>query len=64
MLSVSPDDHPVIGNLRNYPNVFVNIGHGQRSSSLAFISGKIISDSIDGTNSSKIDQKLLDNVNP
>ena len=28
MLSVSPDDHPVIGNLRQHPNVFVNIGHG------------------------------------
>ena len=30
MLSVSPDDHPVVGNLKHHPNVFVNIGYGQR----------------------------------
>lgn len=48
MLSVSPDDAPVIGNLKQYPNIFLNVGHGQRQSSLAFISGKLISDAIDG----------------
>ena len=48
LLSVSPDDCPLVGNLRHHPNVFVNTGHGQRSTGLAFVSGKAIADMIDG----------------
>ena len=46
MLSVSPDDTPVIGRLKHFPNVYLNIGHGQRSSNLALISAKILSEQI------------------
>jgi glycine/D-amino acid oxidase-like deaminating enzyme len=28
MLSVSPDDAPVVGNMKAFPNVFLNVGHG------------------------------------
>jgi hypothetical protein len=28
MLSITPDDFPVIGNLRMHPNVYINAGHG------------------------------------
>jgi len=49
MLAITPDDHPVIGPLRRFPNVYVNSGHGQRSSSLAFVSAQILSDSLEQT---------------
>jgi glycine/D-amino acid oxidase-like deaminating enzyme len=48
MLSISPDDRPIVGNLKHYPNIFVNAGHGQRSTGLAFMSGKAISEIIEG----------------
>ena len=48
MLSVSPDDLPVAGNLLDYPNIFLNVGHGQRMSSTAFLTSKLVSDSITG----------------
>ena len=28
LLSVSPDDRPLVGNLKQHPNVFLNTGHG------------------------------------
>jgi glycine/D-amino acid oxidase-like deaminating enzyme len=50
MLSISPDDRPVVGNLKHYPNIFLNVGNGQRSTGLAFMSGKALSEIIDETN--------------
>ena len=47
-LSVTPDDCPLVGNLRHHPNIFVNAGHGQRSTGLAFVSAKAIADMIEG----------------
>jgi hypothetical protein len=48
MLSISPDDRPIVGNLKHYPNIFINAGNGQRSTGLAFMSGKALSEIIDG----------------
>jgi len=28
MLAITADDHPVVGGLKHFPNVFVNGGHG------------------------------------
>lgn len=28
LLSVTPDDRPLVGNLRHHPNLFLNTGHG------------------------------------
>lgn len=48
MLSVSPDDMPVIGNLRQIPNAYLNIGHGQRTTALAMVSGKLLNKAVEG----------------
>ena len=44
MLSITPDDRPIVGSLKQHPNVFVNVGHGQRSTALAFVCGKTLAD--------------------
>ena len=49
-ISVTPDDHPVVGPLRHYPNVFVNGGHGQRQGGLAFVTGKMVAERVEGRN--------------
>ena len=47
MLAITPDDLPLVGNLRKYPNIFVNVGHGQRVSQQAFETSRIISEIIE-----------------
>mgnify|MGYP006109014283 CR=1 FL=1 len=47
MLSISPDDAPVVGGMKKFPNVFLNVGHGQRAAGLAFFSGQMISLQVD-----------------
>jgi glycine/D-amino acid oxidase-like deaminating enzyme len=42
MLSITPDDRPFVGNLKSHPNIFVNAGHGQRSTGLSLISGNAL----------------------
>jgi len=39
LTGLSPDDLPLIGQLKEYPNVYLNVGHGTRASTLAFSSG-------------------------
>lgn len=39
---ISPDDLPIIGSLKHYPNVYLNVGHGSRASTLSFYSGHLI----------------------
>ena len=46
-ISVTPDDHPVVGSLRQFPNVFVNGGHGGRQGGLAFVTGKEVADLVE-----------------
>lgn len=36
---ISPDELPLVGRLKNYPNVYLNVGHGLRASSLCFTTG-------------------------
>lgn len=40
----SPDDLPIIGALKTHPNLFVNIGHGGRSSALSIGSSRLVSE--------------------
>ena len=47
MLSVSPDDAPVVGGMKKFPNVFLNVGHGQRAAGLALFSGQMIASAVD-----------------
>lgn len=44
MRTCSPDDLPVIGALKHYPNILVNGGHGSRSIAMALSSGKLLSE--------------------
>lgn len=48
MQSCTPDDHPVIGPLAKYPNLFINGGHGQRISSLSLASGELVAQMVEG----------------
>ena len=47
-MDCSPDDTPMVGPLRQYPNVYVNGGHGSRTSSLAFITAQMLSEQVEG----------------
>ena len=40
----SPDDLPIVGALKFYPNVYINSGHGSHSVGLALACGKATSD--------------------
>ena len=46
LVSLSPDDLPLVGFLRSYPNVYINAGHGVRASSLSLACGKQLADQI------------------
>lgn len=48
LLAVSPDDRPLVGALRHHPNIFLNVGHGQRANGLAFVSGRAVAEMLDG----------------
>ena len=42
----TPDDVPVVGPLRHFPNVFINSGHGGRSAAVSIGSSKLCSEII------------------
>ena len=46
--SLSADDVPIIGALPKYENVYLNTGHGNKGLTLAFGSGKVLSEIIEG----------------
>jgi glycine/D-amino acid oxidase-like deaminating enzyme len=46
LTGLSPDDLPLVGSLKHYPNVFVNVGHGIRALTLSFVCGQMIQDEI------------------
>lgn len=41
---VPPDDMPVIGPLKHYPNVFLNAGHAGRGTTLGLATSKIVAE--------------------
>ena len=43
MRTQSPDDLPVIGALKHYPNVIINSGHGERNAAVSIASAKMLS---------------------
>jgi D-amino-acid dehydrogenase len=43
---VPPDDVPVFGPLKFYPNVFLNAGHSGRGTTLGLATSKIVADLI------------------
>ena len=47
-VSITPDDHPVVGHIRQFQNVYINGGHGQRINGMAFATAKYTSDLIEG----------------
>lgn len=64
MLSVTPDDRPMVGNLKQHPNVFVNGGHGQRSAGLAFVCAKAISEMVEGPVPEVEANELIESMHP
>jgi len=45
--SLSADDVPIIGAIPKYENIYLNTGHGNKGLTLAFGSGKVLSEIID-----------------
>jgi D-amino-acid dehydrogenase len=45
---MTPDSTPIIGATRQYPNLFLNTGHGTLGWTMACGSGKLISDMVMG----------------
>ena len=43
LFGLSPDDLPLVGALKHYPNVYLNVGHGTRASTLSFACSEILS---------------------
>jgi D-amino-acid dehydrogenase len=41
---VAPDDLPVVGNLKFYPNVYINGGHSGRGTTLGLTTSKLVSE--------------------
>ena len=41
-----PDDVPILGSLRNYPNVFLNTGHSGRGTTMSLGTSKIVAEMI------------------
>ena len=46
LTGLSPDDLPLVGKLKSYSNVYVNVGHGVKASTLAFSTGHQIATQI------------------
>ena len=44
----SPDDMPVVGSLKRYPNLYVNSGHGGRNCSLSIACSKLVAEMMQG----------------
>jgi D-amino-acid dehydrogenase len=44
----SPDGLPLVGRLKHYPNVLMNVGHGFKSSTWCFETGAMINDIVNG----------------
>lgn len=44
LMGISPDDLPLVGPMKHFPNVYLNVGHGARASTLAFKCGKMLKD--------------------
>ena len=49
--ALTPDSRPVIGPLKRFPNLLVASGHGQLGITLAPVTGKLISDLVEGERS-------------
>lgn len=43
---VPPDDKPIVGSMRLYPNVFLNAGHAGRGTTLGLSTSKIVAEQI------------------
>jgi D-amino-acid dehydrogenase len=43
----APDDKPIIGPLKFYPNVYLNAGHSGRGTTIGLSTSKIVSDLIE-----------------
>ena len=46
MRPTTPDDMPIIGNLKFYPNVYVNGGHSGRGTTYGIATSKIVTEMI------------------
>lgn len=41
---MAPDDKPLIGNLRLYPNVYLNAGHSGRGTTFGLATSKLVTE--------------------
>ena len=44
LTGVTPDDLPLVGSLKHYPNVYLNAGHGARATTLSFACADILAE--------------------
>ena len=49
LFGLSPDDLPLVGPMKHYPNVYLNVGHGTRASTLSFVCAEMISKQVQGS---------------
>ena len=59
-----PNSLPLICNVKKYPNLFLNTGHGSLGWTLALASGKILANLIDGNPISQFEFLAQENIEP
>jgi D-amino-acid dehydrogenase len=52
---LTPDDGPIIGNLTDFPNVYVNCGHGSKGMILSLGAARLLTDSLLGRQTKDMD---------
>lgn len=48
LTGVSPDDLPLVGRLKHFPNLYINAGHGSRAATLSFACGAAMKGLVNG----------------
>ena len=58
----SIDDFPIVGALKQQPNVLVNLGHGGHGTSISFSCAKVIDGIIKGDKTGYFDSKVIGHI--
>ena len=58
VMSMSPDDFPMVGPLAKYDNLFINVGHGFRGTNWSMTTAKLLSEVMTGDSETVIDPQM------
>ena len=58
VMPVSPDDFPMVGPLKRYPNLYVNVGHGFRGTNWSMATSKLLAQLMSGESRTCIEAEL------